>query len=108
MCIDLVKARTWLRSLNTTAKCGTFLLRHISPFRISHPPNFPPSRTCSAVCTVAVKGTAHQPRFEIPTEPPPGGKSGPELARNIDVGTVVHGALQGDKHEDFTMASVDP
>ena len=25
MCIDLVKARTWLRSLNTTAKCGTIL-----------------------------------------------------------------------------------
>ena len=36
MCIDLVKGRTWLQSLNTTAKCGTILLCHISPFRISH------------------------------------------------------------------------
>ena len=42
MCIDLVKARTWLRSLNTTAKCGTMLLCHISPFRISHLPTPPP------------------------------------------------------------------
>ena len=41
MCIYLVKARTWLRSLNTTAKCSTILLCHISPFRISHLPNFP-------------------------------------------------------------------
>ena len=42
MCIDLVMARTWLRSLNTTAKCGTLLLCNISPFRISHLPNPPP------------------------------------------------------------------
>ena len=27
--------------MNTTAKCGTILLCHISPFRISHLPNFP-------------------------------------------------------------------
>ena len=39
---DLVKGRTWLQSLNTTAKCGTILLCHISPFRISHLPNPPP------------------------------------------------------------------
>ena len=42
MCIDLVKGRTWLQSLNTTAKCGTILLCHISPFRVSHLPNPPP------------------------------------------------------------------
>ena len=42
MCIDLVKARTWLRSLKTTSKCGTILLCHISPFRISHLPTPPP------------------------------------------------------------------
>ena len=42
MCIDLVMARTWLRSLNTAPKCGTILLCHISPFRISHLPNPPP------------------------------------------------------------------
>ena len=44
MCIDLVKGRTWLQSLNTTAKCGTVLLCHISPFRISHLPKSPPPR----------------------------------------------------------------
>ena len=42
MCIDLVKERTWLQSLNTMAKCGTILLCHISPFRISHLPTAPP------------------------------------------------------------------
>ena len=42
MCIDLVKGRTWLNSLKTTAKCGIIWLCHISPFRISHLPNFPP------------------------------------------------------------------
>ena len=42
MCIDLGKARTWLRSLNATAKCGTIWPCHISPFRISHLPNPPP------------------------------------------------------------------
>ena len=43
MCIDLANGRTWLQSLNTTAKCGTILLCHISSFRISHLPNFPPT-----------------------------------------------------------------
>ena len=32
----------WLQSLNTTAKCGTILLCHISQFRILHLPNPPP------------------------------------------------------------------
>ena len=55
MRINLVKARTWLQSLNTTAKCGTILLCHISPFRISHLPNFPPSTTGNPL-PVAVAG----------------------------------------------------
>ena len=42
MCIDLVKGRTWLQSLNTTAKCGAILLCHIPLFRILHLPNPPP------------------------------------------------------------------
>ena len=51
MCIDLVKARTWLRSLNTTAKCGTILLCRISPFRIRtcQPP---PPGTVASRCSV--------------------------------------------------------
>ena len=46
MCIDLVNGRSWLQPLNTTAKCGTILLCHISPFRISHLTNPPPPRSC--------------------------------------------------------------
>ena len=42
MRMDLVKRGTWLQSFNTTAKCGTILLCHILPFRISHLPNPPP------------------------------------------------------------------
>ena len=42
MCIDLVQARSWLQSLNTTAKCDTILLCHLSPFRILHLSTPPP------------------------------------------------------------------
>ena len=55
MCIDLVSRRTWLQSLNTTAKCGTILLCHISPFRISHLPKFPPSGSKAMTMKVGIR-----------------------------------------------------
>ena len=67
MRIDLVKARTWLRSLNTAAKCCTILLCHISPFRISHLPNPPPPRRyihpCPCVCLSSIPGPGWKGRW---------------------------------------------
>ena len=80
MCIDLVEARTWLRSLNTTAKCGTILLCHISPFR-SHLPIPPPPvirmlRVMGCHCLLGSHPTLCQPSSLASSDLAQGGPTG--------------------------------